>query len=152
MVYFWMALWCILTWLFTPFGQTPSQCSFYPHDGHLLSSRQTCLCACFSRGANGRKFFFSSRNQSLVNHQIARNQGCADVVFYTKSRAKIHYFWKSQQTFCPVSVPIYEKSSGFMSVNRCFSVFWAVNGVRTRDLRLGKPPLCQLSYYRVSGY
>ena len=26
----------------------------------------------------------------------------------------------------------------------------AVNGVRTRDLRLGKPTLCQLSYYRIS--
>ena len=24
----------------------------------------------------------------------------------------------------------------------------AVNGARTRDLRLGKPTLCQLSYYR----
>ena len=24
----------------------------------------------------------------------------------------------------------------------------ATDGVRTRDLRLGKPPLCQLSYYR----
>ena len=26
----------------------------------------------------------------------------------------------------------------------------AIDGVRTRDLRLGKPPLCQLSYYRLS--
>ena len=25
----------------------------------------------------------------------------------------------------------------------------ATDGVRTRDLRLGKPPLCQLSYYRL---
>ena len=25
----------------------------------------------------------------------------------------------------------------------------AIDGVRTRDLRLGKPPLCQLSYYRM---
>lgn len=25
---------------------------------------------------------------------------------------------------------------------------WATNGARTRDLRLGKPPLCQLSYCR----
>ena len=25
----------------------------------------------------------------------------------------------------------------------------ATDGVRTRDLRLGKPPLCQLSYCRI---
>ena len=25
----------------------------------------------------------------------------------------------------------------------------ATDGIRTRDLRLGKPPLCQLSYYRL---
>ena len=30
------------------------------------------------------------------------------------------------------------------------SAFGATDGVRTRDLRLGKPPLCQLSYYRTS--
>ena len=35
--------------------------------------------------------------------------------------------------------------------NGCFffALFGAVNGVRTRDLRLGKPPLYQLSYYRI---
>ena len=29
-------------------------------------------------------------------------------------------------------------------------IYRAIDGVRTRDLRLGKPPLCQLSYYRKS--
>ena len=28
----------------------------------------------------------------------------------------------------------------------------AIDGARTRDLRLGKPPLCQLSYYRSECY
>lgn len=33
-----------------------------------------------------------------------------------------------------------------------FLFFGAVDGGRTRDLRLGKPPLCQLSYYRIFLY
>ena len=36
------------------------------------------------------------------------------------------------------------------SVGR-FNFVRAIDGVRTRDLRLGKPPLCQLSYYRIEG-
>ena len=39
-------------------------------------------------------------------------------------------------SFCPVSVPITKKNSDLSVVNRCFPVFWAVNGARTRDSRV----------------